>query len=631
MATQALYRKWRPQTYEEISGQEHVTRTLRNALEAGRIGHAYLFAGPRGTGKTSMARILAKAVNCLSEEVARPCNKCALCQSLNEGRLLDLIEIDAASNRGIDEVRDLRDKIGFVPNESRYKVYILDEAHMLTEPAFNALLKTLEEPPAHVIFVLVTTEPHKIPLTIQSRCQRLDFRRVPRNEIISRLEHIAREEGLDVEEAALDAITAQATGSMRDAISLLDQLRSYGTEEITLTHVRAVLGGVGDQAVQEFVGHLVASDVPAGLDFINHLISQGVEIRQLLSEVVEYLRQLLLVKVGAGTASLNVPAETGAALTAHAGSVSQDYLLRTIRLFNQASRELKGGTQSQLPLELAFIEAAGGSAELATKVPAYNVREAAVSPQTRLGPKPATGQGRQAEPTGLPRAAAPTAVPASPSPSAHEPAAAQGRQAETTRGTAAPAPAAAAASPSPGPSVVEESPQPSRSSAAVLEDLQGRWHEVLATVRLQSFKAEAALRSSCQPVAIEDGLVTLAFGHEFPKQMIEDPEHLSTVEQAVSGVLGKPLKMRCMLMSDLSVEGSRRAPRRQRAAVPATPAATQDEAVESAQAAEPAESTDPAQETKYESSPAAEEPTDPVVQEAVESYGAKVVRVTQRR
>jgi len=595
MAAQALYRKWRPQTYAEISGQEHVTRTLRNALEAGRVGHAYLFAGPRGTGKTSMARILAKAVNCLSEETDRPCNTCAMCESLNEGRLLDLIEIDAASNRGIDEIRDLRDKIGFVPNEGRYKVYILDEAHMVTDPAFNALLKTLEEPPAHVIFVLVTTEPQKIPITIQSRCQRLDFRRVPRTDIIARLEHVAAEEGLDVEAVALDAIAAQATGSMRDAISLLDQLRSYGTETITLSEVRAVLGGVGHQAVQELIGHLVATDVPAGLNLINHLVAQGVEIRQLSSEVIEYLRQLLLVKVGTGAVSLDVPEERIAALTAHAGSVSQDRLLRTIHLFNRAARGLKGSAQSQLPLELAFIEAAGLPAEVAAKVSARSAREATPTTTSRPTPRPAAAQVPQARAVAAPAAGTATAAVAAP------------------------------ASPSPEPSMVKDGPLPSRPPSVVLAELQGRWSEVLAAVRLQSFKAEAALRSACQPIAIEDGLVTLAFGNEFPKGMIEDPEHHPAVEQAISTVLGQTLKMRCILMSDRPIEGGKRVARRQTVVAPA-PApprtATPPEAAEVAEAAKA---------TENEPTPAAEEPTDPVVQEAVESYGAKVIRVTPRR
>lgn len=224
---QALYRKWRSQTFEEVVGQEHVTTTLLNALRDERVAHAYLFAGPRGTGKTSTARILAKALNCTDDD-KRPCNRCSHCTAINQGRLLDLIEIDAASNNSVDDVRELRQKVGFRPSQSRYKVYIIDEVHMLSPSAFNALLKTLEEPPPHARFVLATTEPHRIPATVLSRCQRFDFRRIPVAEIAAHLTHIAAEEGYQLEEAAVFAIARSAQGCMRDAVSLLDQMTSYG-------------------------------------------------------------------------------------------------------------------------------------------------------------------------------------------------------------------------------------------------------------------------------------------------------------------------------------------------------------------------------------------------------------------
>ena len=243
MASQALYRKWRSRTFEDIVAQDHVTHTLANALHSGRIAHAYLFTGPRGTGKTSTARLLAKAANCLGpEDGPRPCNQCPICQAVDEGRLIDLIEIDAASNRGIDEIRDLREKVNFRPNEARYKVYVIDEVHMLTNEAFNALLKTLEEPPGHVIFVLATTEPHKIPATVLSRCQRFDFRRIPAADIVGRLRYIAEQEGILVKDDALAFIARQATGSLRDAISLLDQLVAYGEETVSVEQVQQILG-----------------------------------------------------------------------------------------------------------------------------------------------------------------------------------------------------------------------------------------------------------------------------------------------------------------------------------------------------------------------------------------------------
>ncbi|MEJ2562808.1 MAG: DNA polymerase III subunit gamma/tau, partial [Anaerolineales bacterium] len=247
---QALYRVWRPQTWDEVVGQDHVIQTLRNAVKGERVAHAYLFAGPRGTGKTTTARLLAKAVNCLSESPAeRPCNQCSNCEAINEGRFLDLIEIDAASNTSVDDVRDLREKINFSPNEGRFKVYIIDEVHMLSTAAFNALLKTLEEPPAHAIFILATTEVHKIPATVLSRCQRHEFRRLPVKTIVDFLKQKIAEGKMQVDDEAIETIARQATGSLRDAISLLDQLTSTG-ERVTLEMAQSVLGTVASEAVR---------------------------------------------------------------------------------------------------------------------------------------------------------------------------------------------------------------------------------------------------------------------------------------------------------------------------------------------------------------------------------------------
>ncbi len=265
---QALYLKYRPRTFEEIEGQEHIRTTLKNALTLGRISHAYLFTGPRGTGKTTTARVLSKAVNCLSDQADKPCNRCAVCQAINDDRLLDLIEIDAASNTGVDDIRDLRDKVDFRPGEAKYKVYIIDEVHMLSTAAFNALLKTLEEPPPHVIFVLATTDPQKIPATVISRVQRFDFRRLTLKEIIARLTEIAAKEKLQVEPAAIELIARQATGAMRDAISLLDQLTAYGGERITLAQVQGLLGAASSQSVGDVVARLAEKDVAQGLALI---------------------------------------------------------------------------------------------------------------------------------------------------------------------------------------------------------------------------------------------------------------------------------------------------------------------------------------------------------------------------
>src|SRR5512146_1666770 len=283
--SQAFYRKWRPQTWDEVVAQEHVVQTLRNAVRTGRTGHAYLLAGPRGTGKTTTARLLAKALNCLDSDPAnRPCDTCQHCQSLNESRFLDLIEIDAASNTSVEDVRELREKINFRPTQGEYKVYIIDEVHMLSTAAFNALLKTLEEPPPHAVFILATTEIHKIPATILSRCQRYEFHRIPVVEIVKHLRKMADEEGLKVDEDALLLIARQATGAMRDAISLLDQLASTG-EQVTLREAQQVLGTATSNLVIELVEAVLARDAGRGMKTIQTALDAGTDSRQFARQV----------------------------------------------------------------------------------------------------------------------------------------------------------------------------------------------------------------------------------------------------------------------------------------------------------------------------------------------------------
>ncbi|GAB4540620.1 MAG: DNA polymerase III subunit gamma/tau [Anaerolineae bacterium] len=514
MATQALYRKWRSRTFDEVIGQDHVTRTLKNALATDRVAHAYLFTGPRGTGKTTTARLLAKAVNCLGEADARPCGVCNICQAVDEGRLLDLIEIDAASNRGIDEIRDLREKVGFRPGEARVKFYIIDEVHMLTDPAFNALLKTLEEPPPHVIFVLATTEPHKIPATIVSRCQRFDFRRIPLREVTRWLTHIAEEEGLQVEPEALEYIARQGGGSMRDAISLLDQLTAYGSDIISLAQVRAVLGSVASQAVYELIESLIDGDLARGLDVINQVVSDGAEPRQFTREFVEYLRGLLLLKMGDGASLLraSVPDEMLARMGEQARKLSPRALLRATRLFNAAALEMKVGFLPQLPLELAFVEAVVDEAERDLPAPEEKKSEPAPVPQkSASSPAPSTS----------PLEARPARQPVSKSPAAAD------------TGTPAPSPAAAPAS------------SPARGDVS-FETVQQNWSNILAQLR-QTNKMVEALMRSVNLVGVEGNSVVVEVPSDLLKGRIEQPTARSCVEQGISQVIGAPASLRCVL------------------------------------------------------------------------------------
>ena len=358
MSYQVLARKWRPQVFEDVVGQGHITRTLQNAITTGRLAHAFLFSGPRGVGKTTTARILAKALNCSEGPTPTPCGKCDSCRETAAGTSIDVIEIDGASNRGIEHIRELREAVKYAPIGGKSKVYVIDEVHMLTNEAFNALLKTLEEPPPHVIFIFATTEPQKIPATILSRCQRYGFKRVPLQDISGRLRTIADAEGITISEQGLSLIARAAEGSMRDSQSLLDQAVSYSGLAIKDEDLQATLGSVAQQALFGFCAGLLARDAAGLLIEIDGLLEQGQDLRQFLSGVVEHVRNLLIVKIAASASSIvELPASDIDSLKLQSAGATSDQLLMLFDSLSKTLDEMRWSLHQRFTVEVGIIKA----------------------------------------------------------------------------------------------------------------------------------------------------------------------------------------------------------------------------------------------------------------------------------
>jgi len=548
MVSQVFYRKWRPQTLAEVVGQEQVTQTLRNALTGGRVSHAYLFCGPRGTGKTSTGRILAKAVNCLTTEgKGEPCNTCAICQAVTEGRALDVIEIDAASNTGVDNIRDLRERVNYVPSQARYKVYIIDEVHMLSTSASNALLKTLEEPPPHVIFVLATTEIHKVLPTIMSRCQRFDFRRISQKDSVSRLTHICNAEGIKIKPEALKLIARSASGSLRDAENILEQLATYYGSNIKLNQIQALLGITGDARARELVKHIINNDVAAGITTINSVNTDGLDLKQFNQELVTYLRDLLLVKAGSDEAVSLTP-EDLAELKELAAKASLPQILRAVKLFGQIDFGMD--SYSTLPVELALVDCILPAEEEKKTTPRQTVAEPpspaekaapAAAPSSPVEPVPEPIKATPpkstapAHPPVLPRAAAKTVVPES------RAAPPMPKKVPRTMPLEPPVTSAPQA-----PKMVKLAPpQP----GSELEQMRLNWKQIIAQAPEDTRRtpAVAILRSAgVKPVAFENDTAVLAFKYPYHMEKIEETENQKVVERIISNFLGRACHVRCI-------------------------------------------------------------------------------------
>jgi DNA polymerase-3 subunit gamma/tau len=555
--SEVFYRKWRPRRLDQVVGQEAITQTLRNAVALGRVAHAYLFCGPRGTGKTSTARILAKAVNCLSPQDGEPDNRCEICTSINESRALDLIEIDAASNRGIDDIRDLREKVHFSPNQARYKVYIIDEVHMLTEQAFNALLKTLEEPPEHAIFVLATTEAHKVPLTIISRCQRFDFRRIPLEAAVERLAELCRDEGIDAAQEALNLIARTSAGSLRDAENLLEQaLISYGSP-LSEDQVRDLLELGAEQRALELAGHVVTRSVREGLTVINEVAGEGVDLRQFHRGVLECLRGVLLIKSGT-EASLGYPEEARAQMRTLAEQTSLAHLVRALKNF--ARVDVRRDTSSPLPLELALVESsleeeAGATPSERPSSPATAVPVESPS----VAPPPSDARHR------TPSNATPP-----PGPGVAEGRTTPGGQATSTGGPdPARSPYIVPGSSPPGPSMDDSAPRPSPSGPHTPQPppedlpsepqrlLDSKWDSIIKELRTRKgkrFNLSALLRVSAER-EVADGTITLKYSHPSHQQRMQeemdDPSAGKVLRETFAQAMGHPFEIRTTAVDGL--------------------------------------------------------------------------------
>ena len=573
MAYVALYRRWRPQNFDTLVGQQPVKQALTNALTSGRIAHAYLFAGPRGTGKTSTARILAKALNCDHGPTPNPCGECDNCRRIAEGSSMDVFEIDAASNRGIDEIKALRDQLAFTPVDCRYKVYIIDEVHMLTTEAFNALLKTLEEPPSHVIFILATTDPHKIPATIHSRCQRFDFRRVTVEEIVQHLAMVAQGSGLEADEDALRLIAIQSEGGMRDALSLLDQC-GVMAKKITAVTVHEVLGIVGREALRALVEAIGRQDVPLALFQLAALLEQGKDVRQIVTELIEYLRALLLFKAVPQYNEVYLT-DTASNLESLAALYTSDRIMASEERLHAALVELRGTMRPRITAELCLLDLCrregSALASLTARVEslerqlASGAAAAQAVPQAKAVPPHLlyTGPEEQfQEPDeGIPSpdelaqlSTTPVALATAPA----APASVTPKSAVSSPATAAPATVTAKPAVSSPATAAPVSSASTPASAAPIEEFGGDyaagedfWQQTLELVRSEKKMSMYSCAKGGRVYSFANDMLVVAFKSAFQSQRMTKSDFREYFEGVLLRVARRPIRLQCEAESEL--------------------------------------------------------------------------------